>query len=223
MVNFQEYRLHGISLATALVFFSPLAIEAQETEGGLSWREIGLVGLTVDLQDGQDLGRGCQWENDPKEAGTRGCRVSLATLGRAGVPAVEGTEVNLSDGVFGRERFRLGGRITSISFQSAVSSVFNRSRSTVQAPQEVYRDEKGMVVGAYVAPRVSNEIWRNQRVWTPKVRAHVVWSLYDSASSAVIAERKIKGLATDVGSAIFDSLERFVDEVSDEMEKSDQD
>ncbi|TFH43666.1 MAG: hypothetical protein E4H01_11770 [Lysobacterales bacterium] len=215
-MNFLHRSLCGFFLANALILLCPLPGGAQDAEGGLNMLELSLVGLTVDMRDGQDLGRGCRWDDDPEEVvGGGGCHVTVVTLRDAGVPLIDGTEIDLSRGVFGRERFRLAGRITSIDFQRTTSNVFNLSPLPVQT-QEVYRDYSGKVVGRY-APQ-SNDLWGRQRVRIPQVRAQVVWSLYDSAESAMIAEREVKGLSTDLGSAIYDSLERFVDDVSDEMD-----
>jgi hypothetical protein len=56
MVMFKAGSSCVFSLATILVLVSPPPIEAQESEDGLSWSEIGLVGLTVDMPDEQVLG-----------------------------------------------------------------------------------------------------------------------------------------------------------------------
>lgn len=219
-----------VSLATALFLVSPPVIEAQESEDGLSWREIGLVGLTVDLPDEQNLGRDCRWNNDPTSRKLRaGCWLSPATLRDEGVPVVDGAEISLSDGIFGRERYRLAGRITLINLRS----IFVRSTSSqstrwarARAPREAILDMEGKVVG-YEPQAAGDSGDRNDRTFSTRqgtgalrVQAKVVWSLYDSFGSNVIFNRETKGQARDLGGAIFASLEEFVDKVSKEMEES---
>jgi len=229
-----------VSLATALLLFSPPAIEAQESEGGLNWREIGLVGLTVDLPDEQNLGRNCRWRNDPASEKPRGeCWLSRVTLRDAGVPVVDVAEISLSDGIFGRERYRLAGRITLINLRSTSTGATSQDTrwARARAPREAMRDENGVIVG-YTSSGGNGTIvnyssggrkeggdhtssTRQTRAGSAGgVQAKVVWSLYDSFGSNVIVNREIRAQAADLGGAVFASLEEFVDGVSKEMEET---
>ena len=203
-------RTVGILIAFGLCLSVPSSSQAQSLEG-ISELEIGLVGLTVDIETGQFLGRGCYWNRGGA------CSVSLSTLQNSGVPVFEGTEISLSEGSFGHERYRLSGRITSLSFDGTTSSVFNRGH-TVQSPQEVIVDTDGNVV-ARPRPQ-SNDMWGSNTVRMAQVRAHVTWSLYDTEAAAIVATREVKGLSDDLGNAVYNSLERFVDYASDEIARS---
>jgi hypothetical protein len=211
-VVLKHVRTVAILTAFVLCLGVPSSSHAQSLEA-ISELEIGLVGMTVDIETGQFLGRGCYWN------GSGRCSVSLSTLRNSGVPVFEGTGISLSEGFFGHERYRLSGRITSLSFDGTTSSVFNRGH-TVQSPQEVIVDLDGKVLSR-PRPR-SNDMWGRNAVRVAQVRAHVTWSLYDTEASSIVVTREVKGLSDDMGNAIYNSLERFVDYASDEIARSEQ-
>ncbi|MFQ5529231.1 MAG: hypothetical protein ACE5FP_02690 [Gemmatimonadota bacterium] len=207
------------SLAVALTLpAAPPAVAQDGDQDRIRWLEIGLVGVTADMEHGKRLGQDCRWYADSTDD-VAGCWISVGTLNRAGVPVVEGEEIDLRQGVFGRERYRLAGRITSIGFRKIRGPVRSFGRvGTVQRIQDPLVDEQGRVVAR---PRAqSNDLWRGVRRDRERlqVRASVAWVLYDSRTSSVVAEGEERGSADTYADAVYGSMERFLDDIVEEDE-----
>lgn len=189
-----------IALGALLVVVLPTSGDAQQDiNRTLSKLNVEIVGIAVDMLDGQYLGefeqdtdRNVRITNTPTRTIFRwdaeltpGDRVTTDRLLAiehfqwAGLPMVPGTEVSLTDGMFGPERFRLGGALTSLNIQGK-----NRY----------------------------------------EIRARVHWSIYDTETSKVIVHEETMGLAKGavlgvrgeqpnaLMDSVIDSLEEFLDE-----------
>jgi len=184
----------GIALGAMSLVVFPTSSDAQDINRKLNDLRLSIIGVTIDMPDGQSLGNagnGRQYRWDAEV--TPGDRVSSDQLlgiehfEFAGLPVVPGTEVSFTDGIFGPERFRLGGRLTSLSIEGG---------------------------GRY------------------EIRAHVLWSIYDTESSKVISELETKGLAKGAAlgirgeqpnvlmDSVIESLEIFLDEQGEKAIKA---
>lgn len=184
----------GTALGAMLLLAIPTSSDAQNINKKLNRLQLSIIGVTIDMRDGQSLGRSRDgavflWDEEI----TPGDRVSSDKLlgiehfEFAGLPVVPGTNVSFTDGIFGPERFRLAGRLTSLSI-----------------------DFRGQY----------------------EVRAHLNWSIYDTETSEIVAEREVKGLAkgATIGSrgeqpnalmdSVIDSLEEFLDEAGEKAIKA---
>lgn len=186
MISHRVYKRVGIAIGATLFLAFPNSSDAQDINRTLDELGLEIVGVTIDLPDGQNLGRNLdgtmiRWDAvlTPDDRVSDDQLLGIEHFEFAGLPVVPGTEVSLTKGLFGPARFRLGGRIFSISIE----------------------------------PRGQYEI-----------RAHVHWSVYDTRTSTVIAEREAKGLGKgaalgDRGTmpnalmdSVIHSLEEFLDE-----------
>jgi len=141
----------------------PKSSDAQEINQTLDELGLEIVGVTIDLPDGQNLGRNLdgaliRWDAvlTPDDRVTDDQLFGIEHFEFAGLPVVPGTDVSLTEGLFGPARFRLGGRIFSISIvprgqyeiRSHVHwSVYDTRTSTVIAEQEVKGLGKGAALG----------------------------------------------------------------------------
>lgn len=199
-MNGRRVRFHaGIALGAVLVVVLPTSADAQDINKKLAKLNVEIIGISVDMPDGQYIGEvDVDTERDVRIATnltrlvyrwdaelTPGDRVTTDRLLAiehfrfAGLPMVPGTEVSLTEGIFGPQRFRLGGRLTSLNIQG-------------------------------------------KRRY--EIRAHVHWSIYDTETSTVIIDGQTKGLAKGsvlgvrgeqpnvLMDSVIDSLEEFLDE-----------
>ncbi|MFQ5530771.1 MAG: hypothetical protein ACE5FP_10560 [Gemmatimonadota bacterium] len=155
----------AIAVGAALLVALPTQGAAQDINQTLAKLRLGLVGLTIDMPDGQYIGetnppnqKTYRWDSEL----TPGDRVSADQLLAAehfrfaGVPVMPGNELSFTEGIFGPERFRLGGRLTSLNIQgrdryeirSHVSwSIFDTETSSVIIEKEVKGLARGAVLG----------------------------------------------------------------------------
>ena len=198
-MNSRRVRIQaGISLGALLVVVLPASGDAQDINRTLTKLNVEIVGIAVDMPDGQYLGEFdvdterdvritttptrviYRWDTEltPGDRVTTDRLLAIEHFRWAGLPMVPGTEVSFTDGIFGPARFRLGGRLTSLNIQSD-----NRY----------------------------------------EIRAHVHWSIYDTETSKVIVDKETKGLAKGAAlgvrgeqpnvlmDSVIDSLEEFLD------------
>ncbi len=198
-MNCPKVRIHmRIALGALLLVVLPTLGDAQDINRTLSKLNVEIVGITVDMPDGQYLGEFEQdterdvritttptrtifrWDVEltPGDRVTTDRLLAIEHFRWAGLPMVPGTEVSFTEGMFGPQRFRLGGRLTSLNIQG-------------------------------------------KRRY--EIRAHVHWSIYDTETSQVIVDKETKGLAKGavlgvrgeqpnaLMDSVIDSLEEFLD------------
>ena len=188
----------GIALGALLVVFLPTSGDAQEINKTLKKLDVEIIGISVDMPDGQYVGEFeedtdrdvrivttptrvvYRWDTEltPGDRVTTDRLLAIEHFRWAGLPMIPDTEVSFSDGIFGPQRFRLGGRLTSLNIQG----------------KDRY-----------------------------EIRAHVHWSIYDTETSQIIAESETKGLAKGAAlgtrgeqpnvlmDSVIDSLDGFLD------------
>ncbi len=112
----------GIALGAMLILVHPTSGDAQDINQKLSSLQVEIVGVSVDMPDGQPLGRGpdgtsYSWDlvPTPEDRVADDYLLGIEHFQWAGLPMVPGTEVSLTEGLFGPERFRLAGRLTSLN------------------------------------------------------------------------------------------------------------
>lgn len=206
-MTFSSRTVWNIGLVPVLVLAHAIPATAQYSPLDPFGLDVELVGVTVDLEDGESIGD-CTWyETRPPG---RSCAVTLATFQRAGVPIVAGREANLTMGQFGSARYRLAGRITRLRFQLPRGERTLDTGFAPPAPVEERIATDGSVLPAVRPPaRVRN------RVRVPPRREYVTstlaWSMYDTVTGELVATDEVKGGATQLGEAIYDSYVRFLE------------
>lgn len=112
----------GIVLSAMLLLVLPTSGDAQDINQKLNTLHVGIVGVSVDMPDGQPLGEGpdgtlYRWDlvPTPEDRVAEDYLLGIEHFQWAGLPMMPGTEVSLTEGLFGPERFRLAGRLTSLN------------------------------------------------------------------------------------------------------------
>lgn len=118
-----------LAAAMTLVAVAPSAAQsAEEVMGAMAELDIEFVGIASDIRDRQNIGYrstpdGRQivyaWDRDltADDRVAREHLLAVAHLQAAGIPAVEGASPEFESGTFGRQRYRLGGTITSMDIR----------------------------------------------------------------------------------------------------------
>ncbi|RLC54740.1 MAG: hypothetical protein DRI30_08675 [Chloroflexi bacterium] len=114
----------GIALGAMLLLVLPTSGDAQNINQKLSNLQVEIVGVSIDMPDGQPLGRGpdgtsysWDFELTPEDRVATEYLLGIEHFRWAGLPMVPGTEVSLTEGLFGPSRFRLAGRVTSLDIR----------------------------------------------------------------------------------------------------------
>jgi len=124
MINHRVRLPISIALGTTLLVLFPTSSDAQDINRKLNDLRLSIIGVTIDMPDGQSLGNagdGAQYRWDaevtPDDRVTSDQLLGIEHFEFAGLPVVPGTDVSFTVGIFGPERFRLGGRLTSLSIK----------------------------------------------------------------------------------------------------------
>ena len=124
MINHRVRLPISIALGTMLLVLFPTSSDAQDINRKLNDLRLSIIGVTIDMPDGQSLGNaggGAQYRWDaevtPDDRVTSDQLLGIEHFEFAGLPVVPGTDVSFTVGIFGPERFRLGGRLTSLSIK----------------------------------------------------------------------------------------------------------
>jgi hypothetical protein len=193
--------------ASFAVLWLPAAGYSQEDQAPIMAVDIGLVGLAVDIEDGKRLGERCRWrahpDPDPDE-----CVISYSTLEDAGFNVTRESTISLAAGDFGPERYRMAGTLTALHFLPRE----RRARTIVERPGEVIVDTDGRVIGRMPATR--EEVWIGRDA-PARVSATIEWSLFDADAGKLVASKKVKGEALELGDALYASMDDFVDGVTE--------
>ena len=157
-------RLHmRIALGALLVVILPASGDAQDINRKLSKLQVEIVGVTIDMPDGQSIGESgdgevLRWDVEvtPGDRVSQDKLVGIEHFRFAGLPVVPGTHVSFTDGLFGPERFRLGGRLTSLSIDHRERyevrahlqwSIYDTQTSEIIVDQEVKGLARGTTLG----------------------------------------------------------------------------
>ncbi len=126
MINHRVRLPISIALGTMLLVLFPTSSDAQDINRKLNDLRLSIIGVTIDMPDGQSLGNagdGAQYRWDaevtPDDRVTSDQLLGIEHFEFAGLPVVPGTDVSFTEGIFGPERFRLGGRLTSLSIKDS--------------------------------------------------------------------------------------------------------
>jgi len=138
----------------AVLLLAPTTTSAQDINRKLADLNLGIVAVTIDMPDGQYVGeRVLPTANDRVETYrwdvevSPGDRVSEDELlgvehfRFAGLPVAAGTTINFTEGIFGPERFRLGGRLTALNIKGS-----NRIDVRTEVVWSIYDVETGEVI-----------------------------------------------------------------------------
>lgn len=193
-------------LAASLVLLAPASGWAQD-EAPIRRIDIQMIGLSVDIDDGKRLGRNCRWR-DQRIAGEDECTVTFTTIEAHGFDVARGGPVSMTAGEFGPARYRMAGRITALHYMEREF----RRRTTVTRPGDVIVDTDGRVIGRMPATR--EEVWFGRDA-PARVSATVEWSVLDSETEQVIRAKKVRGQALELGEALYNSMDDFIDWVVD--------
>ncbi|TFG66196.1 MAG: hypothetical protein E4H28_02570 [Gemmatimonadales bacterium] len=163
MINHNIYLRIGTALGALLLVVLPTSGDAQKINQRLNDLRLEIVGVTIDMPDGQSLGRSLnggliRWDAviTPDDRVSSDQLLGIEHFEFAGLPVVPGTEVSLTKGLFGPARFRLGGRLTSLSIDLRGQyeirahvdwSIYDTRTSTIIAEQVVKGLGKGFVLG----------------------------------------------------------------------------
>ncbi|MDH3297933.1 MAG: hypothetical protein OEM23_00415 [Gemmatimonadota bacterium] len=148
----------------ALFLALPTQGVAQDINQRLMKLRLGLVGLTIDMPDGQYLGESnierqtFRWDTeltaDDRVSSDR--LLALEHFQWAGLPVMPDNQLSFTKGIFGPERFRLGGRLTSLNIQGreryevrshVTWSIYDTETSSVIIERETKGLAKGAVLG----------------------------------------------------------------------------
>jgi hypothetical protein len=141
----------------AAILAAPSATLAQDINKKLADLDLGIVAITVDMQDGQFVGE----RSVPNERRVETYRwdVEITPVEHfrfAGLPVDPGKDVSFTEGIFGRERFRLAGRLTALDIRGddrievrteVVWSVYDSKGGEVIAEMKSKGLAKGAVLG----------------------------------------------------------------------------
>jgi hypothetical protein len=148
--------IHGPTIAaiTAALILAPPTAGAQDINRRLADLDLGIVAVTIDMADGQFVGeravpdgrRGIQtfrWDVEvtPDDRVSDDELLGVEHFRFAGLPVEPGTTVSFTEGLFGRERFRLGGRLTSLNIKGA-----DRIEVRTEVVWSIYDTESGEVI-----------------------------------------------------------------------------
>jgi hypothetical protein len=164
IMNSRRVRIQlRIALGALLVVVLPTSGDAQDINRTLTKLNVEIVGIAVDMLDGQTLGQsktGAEYRWDveltPGDRVTPDELLAIEHFQWAGLPMVPGTEVSFTDGIFGPARFRLGGQLTSLDIQSRTRyeirarvhwSIYDTETSQVIVHEETKGLAKGAVLG----------------------------------------------------------------------------
>lgn len=123
--------LGALALVAALVAASPAAGQsAEQVMERLQELDIDFVGIATDIADRQNLGTReapsgivvYAWdaERSADDAVAREFLLSVENLQAAGIPAVHGSSLDFTGGMFGTGRYRMGGVLTAIDIRGDV-------------------------------------------------------------------------------------------------------
>lgn len=163
-------RVQGpLMAAAAAALLLPPAAAAQDINDKLADLSLGIVAITVDMPDGQFVGersvpnqrRGVEtyrWDVEvtPDDRVSEDELLGVEHFRFAGLPVERGTEVSFTEGIFGRERFRLAGRLIALDIRGAerievrsevVWSVYDTESEEVIAELKSKGLAKGTVLG----------------------------------------------------------------------------
>jgi hypothetical protein len=125
MINHGVRLQIGIGLGAMLLLVLPTSGDAQDINQKLSSLQVEIVGVSIDLPDRQPLGRGpdgtlysWDFEITPEDRVATEYLLGIEHFRWAGLPMVPGTEVSLTEGMFGPSRFRLAGRVTNLDIRA---------------------------------------------------------------------------------------------------------
>lgn len=156
----------AILVGAALLLTLPTHGAAQDINQKLTKLRLGLVGLTIDMPDGQYIGESnsdrttFRWDVEltPDDRVSQDQLLAVEHFQWAGLPICPGNELSFTKGIFGPERFRLGGRLTSLNIQGRERyevrshvhwSIYDTETSSII----IERDAKGTARGAVLGLR----------------------------------------------------------------------
>lgn len=152
----------------AAILAAPSATLAQDINKKLANLDLGIVAITVDMQDGQFVGERFipnerrvetyRWDVEvtPDDRVSDDHLLGVEHFRFAGLPVEPGADVSFTEGIFGRERFRLAGRLTALDIRGddrievrteVVWSVYDSQGGEVIAQQKSKGLAKGAVLG----------------------------------------------------------------------------
>ena len=143
-----------LALVGAALAAAPSAAHAQDINKKLADLDLGIVAITVDMPDGQFVGersvpnqrRGVEtyrWDVEvtPDDRVSDDNLLGVEHFRFAGLPVEPGTDVSFTEGIFGRERFRLAGRLTALDIRGA-----DRIEVRTEVVWSIYDTESGEVI-----------------------------------------------------------------------------
>lgn len=153
-------------LMGAALLTLPTHAAAQDINQKLMELRLGLVGLTIDMPDGQYVGESnadgttFRWDAEltPDDRVSQDRLLGVEHFQWAGLPICPGNELSFTKGIFGPERFRLGGRLTSLNIQGREryevrSHVHWEIYDTETSSIIIEKDAKGTARGAVLGLR----------------------------------------------------------------------
>ncbi len=155
----------GTALGAMLLLAFPTSSDAQNINQKLNELRLSIIGVTIDMRDGQSLGRSrdgalFRWDEEisPGDRVSSDKLLGIEHFEFAGLPVVPGTNVSFTAGIFGPERFRLAGRLTSltIDFRGRYEVRANLNWSIYDTETSdiiVERELKGLANGATIGSR----------------------------------------------------------------------
>ena len=155
----------GVAVSAMLLLAFPTSGYTQDINRKLSKLQLEIIGVTIDMPDGQNIGETGDgeillWDVEvtPGDRVSKDRLMGIEHFRFAGLPVVPGTHVSFTDGLFGPERFRLGGRLTSLSIDYRGRyevrarlqwSIYDSETSEIIVDQEA----KGLAKGATLGER----------------------------------------------------------------------
>jgi hypothetical protein len=172
----------------------PVSVES------LAGRDIDMIGVVVDIPDGQFLGQlrnrspgappttTVRWDATTQAFDRFAEDYKLATedLRAAGLPVLDGNELSFTEGMFRRTRYRLGGEITRLSVDRATDY---EVRITVH--WRLYDVENG----SFVLQEQTSGLARSGALGDRGVRPNSLLSAFQTALGALVADPGFPGNA----------------------------
>ncbi len=141
-----------LAVMAVALFLAPAA-SAQEINEKLASLNLGIAGIAIDMPDGQYVGERTgrtletyRWDVEltPDDRVSDDRLLGLEHFEFAGVPVVPGTEVSVTEGIFGPERFRLAGVLVALDIRGS-----SRLEVRTEVVWSIYDAEAGEVIAEF--------------------------------------------------------------------------